>query len=200
MRLVVALLASLILFISTGISPDKLTVSDLQAHPFAVDFPSGKHLRLDLRSGECRIVGRNDNKVAVRIEGRNADRAQDLTVRFKRFANNGDLSVYGGPKKDLAIIVEVPKTSGLFVRMPFGELSLEGISGDKDVALHAGDLTISVGDAADYAHVDASVFSGNINAAPFGESHGGLFRSFEKTGVGKFKLHAHLGAGDLTLR
>jgi hypothetical protein len=157
-------------------------------------------LRLDLRSGECRIVGRDDDKISVRIEGRNADRARDLTVRFKRIANNGDLTVYGGPKKDLAIIVQVPKTSGLFVRMPFGELSLEGISGDKDVELHAGDLTISVGDAADYAHVDASVFSGDLNAAPFGESHGGLFRSFEKSGAGKFKLHAHLGAGDLTLR
>jgi hypothetical protein len=200
MRLSVALLASLILFIPPGIPEEKLTVSDLQAHPFAVDFPSGKHLRLDLRSGECHIVGRDDDRIAVRIEGRNADRSRDLTVRFKRIANNGDLSIYGGPKKDLAIIVEVPKTSGLFVRMPFGELSLEGVSGDKDVELHAGDLTISIGDAADYAHVDASVLSGEIDASPFGESHGGLFRSFEKSGAGKFKLHAHLGAGDLTLR
>ena len=62
------------------------------------------------------------------------------------------------------------------------------------------DLNIDVGSAADYAHVTASVTSGGIDAAPFGESRGGLFRSFEKFGGGKYKLAAHVGAGQLTLR
>jgi len=47
--------------------------------------------------------------------------------------------------------------------------------------------------------VDASVNAGDVEASPFGESHGGLFRSFKKSGSGKYKLHAHVGAGDLTL-
>jgi hypothetical protein len=88
----------------------------------------------------------------------------------------------------------------LFVRMPAGELTLEGISGDKDVEMHAGELTISVGNASDYSFVDASVYTGDLEGAPFGESHGGLFRSFHKTGNGRYKLHAHVGAGQLTLQ
>lgn len=200
MRPVLALLASLTLLVPVGLPDAKVEVRDLQNHPFAVDFPSGRQVRMHLRSGDFRIIGRDDNRITVRLEGRNADRAQDLTVRFKHFADNADLEVYGGPRNDIEITIEVPKASGLFVRMPFGDLTLEGVSGDKDVELHAGDLTISVGDAADYAHVDASVLSGDLEAQPFGESHGGLFRSFEKTGGGKYKLHAHLGAGDLTLR
>jgi hypothetical protein len=68
------------------------------------------------------------------------------------------------------------------------------------VELHEGHLTIGVGDPADYAHVEASVTTGAIEASPFGESHGGMFRSFEKSGRGKYKLVAHVGAGDLTLR
>jgi hypothetical protein len=48
--------------------------------------------------------------------------------------------------------------------------------------------------------VEASVTSGGLKAPPFGENHGGLFRSFEKSGNGKYRLHAHVGAGDLTLR
>jgi hypothetical protein len=48
--------------------------------------------------------------------------------------------------------------------------------------------------------VEASVTTGGLEAAPFGESHGGLFRSFHKEGNGKYKLYAHVGAGDLTLR
>jgi hypothetical protein len=200
MRPVFALLASLTLLVPQSLPQTRLTVNDLQNHPFAADCPSGQTLRLELRSGEFHIVGRDDNKISVRLGGRNADKAQDLTVSLKHSGNHADLRVWGGPKSELQVTIEIPKTSSLFVRMPFGDLTLEGISGDKDVELHAGDLSIAVGDAADYAHVDASVLSGAIEADPFGESHGGLFRSFEKSGNGKFKLHAHLGAGDLTLR
>ena len=200
MRFATALLASLTLFLPAGVPQTNLSVNDPYHHPFDLDFPSGQQLRLDLRSGDFRIIGRDANKISVRVEGRNADKSQDLTVRLKHFGNHADLRVFGGPKNDLQITIEIPKTSGVFVRMPFGDLTLEGVSGDKDVELHAGDLTISVGSAADYGHVDASVLTGDLEAQPFGESHGGLFRSFEKSGSGKYKLHAHVGAGDLTLR
>jgi hypothetical protein len=181
--------------------PDsELRVKDLQNHPFAVDFPSGSKLRLHLRSGEFRIVGHKDNKITIHLAGRNADNARELTVQFKRWGTEGDLHIFGGPKNELVVTVEVPSSTMLFIRMPAGDLSVDGVSGDKDIELHAGDLNISVGDAADYGHVDASVLSGDLEAAPFHESHGGLFRSFEKHGAGKYTLHAHVGAGDLTLR
>lgn len=199
-RSVLALFASLALLVPAALPDSKLEVKDLQNHAFAVDFPSGASLRLHLRSGEFHIVGRSDNKVAVRLSGRNADNARDLTVRFRRSDNTADLRVFGGPKNNLEVTIEVPSSAVLFVRMPAGDLSVEGVAGDKDVELHFGDLTIAVGNAADYSHVDASVTSGGIEAAPFGESRGGLFRSFEKNGTGKYKLHAHVGAGDLTLR
>jgi len=199
-RFVLALFASLGLLVPVGLPDSELTVKDLQSHPFAVDFPSGSNLRLHLRSGEFRIVGHSDNRIAVHLNGRNADNARDLTVRFRRSGSDGDLRVFDGPKNNLEVTIEVPSSTMLFVRMPAGDLSVEGVSGDKDVELHFGDLTIAVGNAADYSHVDASVMSGGLEAAPFGESHGGLFRSFEKSGSGKYKLHAHVGAGDLTLR
>ncbi len=194
-----ALFASLAI-LAAGLPDSDLKVKDLQNHPFAVDFPSGSNLRLHLRSGEFRIVGRDDNKIAVHFNGRNADNARDLTVRFRRSDDDADLRIFGGPKNNLEITIEVPSSSKLFVRMPAGDLSVEDVSGDKDVELHFGELTIAVGNAADYSHVDASVVTGDLEAAPFGESHGGLFRSFEKHGTGKYKLHAHVGAGDLTLR
>jgi hypothetical protein len=198
-RPMIAVLASLALLAPAGLSDTKLEVKDLQNHPFAVDFPSGNRLRMHLRSGEFHVVGRDENKIAVRIEGKNAYRAQDLTVRLRQFDNEGELRVFGGPKNDLSVTIEVPKAAMLFVRMPAGELHVEGITGDKDVELHAGELTIDVGPAADYAHVDASVLSGELDGAPFNEYHGGLFRSFEKSGSGRYKLHAHVGAGQLTL-
>jgi len=194
------LLVSLAFVAPMGLSDSELRVKDLQNHPFAVDFPAGSKLRLHLRSGEFRIVGHKDNKIAVHLAGRNADHARELTVQFRRWGNDADLRISGGPKNDLTVTVEIPTSAMLFIRMPAGDLSVEGVSGGKDIELHAGDLNISVGDAADYGHVDASVLSGDLEAPPFHESHGGLFRSFEKHGAGKYTLHAHVGAGDLTLR
>jgi len=194
------LVVSALAFSFPALAQNKLEVKDLQNHPFAVDFPSGAKLRMHLRSGDFRIVGREGHTISVRLEGKNSSNAQDLTVRFERSDHDGDLRISGGPRNGLQVTVEVPASSMLYVRMPAGDLTVEGVSGDKDVELHAGDLTISVGSAADYARVDASVLSGDLEAPPFGESHGGLFRSFEKRGNGKYKLHAHVGAGDLTLR
>lgn len=201
MRSVLALLASLALLAPAGLSDiSKIEVKDLQNHPFSVDFPSGSRIRMQLRSGEMRIVGTDSERLSVRVDGKNTDRAQDVTVRFKRFETESELRIFDGPRNDVSVTIEIPRSSHLFVRMPFGDLTLEHITGDKDVELHAGDLTIDVGSASDYRRVDASVVTGDIAAAPFGEDHGGVFRSFEKSGPGKFKLHAHVGAGDLTLR
>lgn len=61
-------------------------------------------------------------------------------------------------------------------------------------------MIVGVGDPADYSHVDASASTGGLEAESFGESHGGLFRSFHKNGPGKFQLHAHVGAGNLTIK
>ena len=199
-RSALVLFVSLTPLVPAGLPYSELRVTDLQNHPFAVECAPGSKLRMQLRSGDFRIISRADNKISVRLDGKNAGNAHDLTVRFKHSDDDADLHISGGPRNGLQVTIEVPASSMLYVRMPAGELVVEGVSGDKDIELHAGDLTISVGNPADYARVDASVLTGDLEAPPFGESHGGLFRSFEKRGSGKYKLHAHVGAGSLTLR
>jgi hypothetical protein len=198
-RFLHVLFACLSLLVPAGLSQTKIEVSDLERHPFSADFPSGSQLRVQLRSGDFRIVGSDANKITVQLSGKNAGDAGDLTVRFKPSSAGAELQISGGLRNDLQVTIHVPKNTGLFVRMPAGELVLEGISGDKDVELHAGDLTISGSDAKDYSSVEASVTAGDLEAAPFGESHSGLFRSFHKNGPGKYQLRAHVGAGQLTL-
>jgi hypothetical protein len=195
------LLASVLaLSVASGAAQTKLNVKDIENHPFTADFNSGGKLRMYLRSGDFHIVGGSVNKITVRITGRNAYRASDMRVQLEGSNNSADLTVSGGPKNDLEVTIEVPKKTGLYVRMSAGNLELQHITGDKDAELHAGELVIDVGDAGDYSRVDASVYSGGLEASPFGESHGGLFRSFHKEGNGRYHLHAHVGAGDLTLQ
>jgi hypothetical protein len=201
MRNTIRLLSLAILFVPLTLAQTKkIEVTDVLDHPFQTDFPSGSHPNLYLRSGDFRIVGRDDNKVSVRVEAKYPDKARGVKVRFERSGNSAELKVSGGPKNDIQIKIEIPRATDLFVRMPAGQLELREISGDKDVELHAGELTVAVGHPSDYSRVEASVTSGDLEAAPFGESHGGLFRSFHKEGTGKYKLHAHVGAGELNLR
>jgi hypothetical protein len=195
------LLAAVLGFsVASGAAQTKIDVKDIENHPFTADFNSGGKLKVYLRSGSFHIVGGVDNKITVRITGRNAYRASDMRVQLEGSKDNASLTVSDGPKNDLEVTIEVPKKTGLYVRMPAGNLELHHVTGDKDAELHAGELIIDVGDASDYSRVDASVYSGGLEASPFGESHGGLFRSFHKEGNGRYHLHAHVGAGDLTLQ
>ena len=84
--------------------------------------------------------------------------------------------------------------------MMAGQLDVRDITGDKDVELTFGQLNLDVGKPDQYGHVDASVSSGAIDADPFDVHKGGLFRSFDHDGPGKFRLHAHVGAGQVELR
>ena len=180
-------------------SETKADVRDIVDHPFSVDFASGGKLDLKVRSGDVRIVGTNENRISVELSGRNLHRAREVRVQLHEKAGTTRVRVTGGPHNELTITVRIPKETDLYARVPYGEVRVENVLGNKDVAIHAGDLTVDVGDPAEYARVDASVSTGDLDGRAFGESKDGLFRSFQKTGSGKYSLKAHVGAGDLTL-
>ena len=209
MRNAIALFASSVLVVMAAALPGHpapmpqthLSITDIYSHPFEVELPYDQKLTLDLRSGDYRVAASSGEKISVRTTGDRAEKGRDVSLTFKHMNNHAELRLTGGPTNNGPTIeIGVPKSSNLVVRMPFGDLNIEGVSGDKDVEMHAGDLNIEVGNPADYAHVDASVGAGDINAGPFGENKDGLFRSFEKSGPGRYRLHAHIGAGDLNLK
>jgi len=200
MKALVSSLCSLVLLTLPVVATDRTEISERGIPHFEAAIPSATRIALHIRSGDIRIVGSGDGKVSVDISGKNKDRIEDLRYRFTSTSGNAELHVSGGPKNDLQITIHIPRNVELYVRVLAGDLTIEGITGSKDVELHFGDLTIEAGNPADYSHVEASVNAGDISAAPFGEGRGGLFRSFHKSGPGKFTLYAHVGAGDLTLK
>ncbi len=182
------------------LAQSRVESADLAKHPFSTDFQAGGQLRLHVRSGEVHILGTRENRISVEVSGANAYAARKVKVRFERGKTTSELRVCGGPRNDLTITIHVPTDTDLYARIPFGEVHVENLTGNKDVELHAGELTIEVGDAADYAQVHASVLTGELDAEPFDESRAGLFRSFTTKGNGRYRLHAHVGAGELTLQ
>jgi hypothetical protein len=173
--------------------------NDLAHHGFYVDFASRGQLDLRIRPAEIHIIGSDEDRIVVRVGGRQGPNSRDVQARFEKHGNSGALEITGGPRNDVTITVQVPRESSLVVRVFAGDVEVRNVVGDKDVELNFGALRIGVGDTTGYSSVKASVSSGEIDAKPFGESHGGLFRSVEKSGNGKYKLRAYVGAGRLSL-
>ena len=162
--------------------------------------PPNTPLRLHVRSGEILIVGTDDSKISVDLAGKNVDKIQDVKARFSLAKNVADFYLTGGPRSELQIIIHVPKNSDLTARVSAGDVSVQDVIGNKDVELQAGELTIAVGKPEEYGHIDMSVNAGEVDAEIFGDSKGGLFRSFSRESNGKYRLHAHVGAGQLNAR
>lgn len=169
--------------------------------PFEVPFRTGAELNMNLRAGDIHILGSENSAVRVTCELKVPERAKDVIIIFDDAAKAGRLRIRGGPDGDVRFRIEIPKDSQLTVRCSAGDLDVVGIRGNKDISLRAGDLTIDVGDPADYAFTHASVTAGDVNAKAFGVHKGGLFRSFKRENAeGKYRLRAKLWAGDINLK
>jgi hypothetical protein len=167
------------------------------ASPFQARATPGSELALTLRAGDMTIVGTTDSVVRVTCEVPDKRDAGDIKISFA--ANH--LTLRGGPRNQVRFRIEIPRTTGLRIRASAGNLELSGVTGNKDVELNAGNLTVEVGDAGSYRDVDASVWAGDLVATAFGGVRNGLFRNFHhRNQNGSYRLHAALMAGNLTLR
>ena len=166
------------------------------AHPFETAAGAGHGISMSLRSGDITIAGTGAAVVRVTCTTRRDDSGY-LRLSFAA----GHLTIRGGSNDDLHLNIEIPRSTNLIVRASAGNLTLSGVSGDKDIELNAGNLTIDVGNPADYRRAEASLLAGDLSAIVFGVSKGGLFRSFDQENpAGKYRLRAHLLAGNLVFK
>jgi hypothetical protein len=162
-------------------------------------FPANGSVKMDLVAGDYLITGTPQDRVRVEWTTRDPDALWRVKVRADVRDRELKLETDGPSTKGLKFLIQVPNHSDMYVRLSAGDLKLEDVRGNKDVELRAGDLRIDVGRAEDYRRVDASLWAGDIKASAFRTFKGGLFRSFDWSGKGPYRLHAHLMAGDLYL-
>jgi hypothetical protein len=157
----------------------------------------GTPLRLKLTSGEYRIEAGVSDKVVIVSRTKNpSDRGK---VRFGVNANPGEASVKVTGPKEYSAKIQIPQNINLNIRLNGGKLTINSIDGDKDIESNGGQLNIDVRRPEDYGAVDASVNVGNIDASAFGGAKAGLLRTFRTQGPGKYRLHVHVGAGEINL-
>jgi hypothetical protein len=153
---------------------------------------------MHIQSCALKITGSDEDKIKVHFWSDHED-ASDVKVRLEASGNTANVVVGKGPRNNFHVEIQLPSKSDLYLRITAGDVNINNVTGDKNIELSAGDLTVQVGNADDYSEVDASVHAGDLNASPFGVAKGGLFRSFHQKGAGGYRLHAHVGAGDLSL-
>jgi hypothetical protein len=162
-------------------------------------FPQNGSIRMILSAGDYEISGGAADRIHVEWSVRDADQLPRVRTRVDVRNREATITTDGPSNRGLRVQIRVPQRSDVNVRLTAGDLRLEDIRGNKDIELHAGDVRIDVGRAEDYHAVSASVWAGDIHAQPFHVIKGGLFRSFDWSGKGPYRLHAKLKAGDLRL-
>ena len=160
-------------------------------------FAPGRHLWMDLSSGNYIVQAGADDKVVVRWDTTDPD-SQNIKVSLDARGSDAAVSTQG-ESGHFRIIVEVPARTDITSRLSAGDFRIQGISGNKDVSSWAGNVVVAVGRPEDYGAVSARGTAGDLNASAFDVKKGGLFRSFSWKGPGTYKLDVRLTAGDLRL-
>jgi len=187
------------LFLVNALAQGPVKVLEVGQDHFEADFPSDGQIRMHIGLGRSKSREATKQKIQVHYSGKNADQRKNVRVSLKTSGDVGELNISGGPHNEFKIEVEIPKSCKLYLRIMAGEVEVTGIRGDKDVELSFGELTVEA-NPEDYAHVDASVYSGDLDAEPFAISKGGFVPIIREAGPGKYRLHAHVGAGELMLK
>ena len=166
-----------------------------------VDKPFAKAgtIRMTLAAGDYRIAGRPDERIRVAWR---ADKPEDAANLKAQAEIRGTTAVVttSGFRNGIHFTIDVPARSDIEIDLTAGDLEVRGIEGSKRIETWAGDVSVDIGQPEQYRVVEASVRAGDLTAAPFKVSTGGLFRSFNRTGNGPYSLKVKLFAGDLTLR
>lgn len=162
-------------------------------------------LSIDSRPAGLEIVGTDEETIHIscQVHDGDPDNARRIRLRFSPNALGGKLKIEGEHMRHgngAQIRIEIPKKTALRIRMFAGEVKVEQVSGDKDVQIGAGQITISNRNW-NYRSVDASVSIGQVNAPMYNANKGGFFRNVsESATLGEFRLRAHVTTGQIDLQ
>jgi len=187
---------ALALLATGGLLPAHSLRAQNTGQPVEKPFVSGGRIDINLSGGDYEIRAAADNRIRVSLT-RNPGSTK---VELAATGSQATLKVSDTPHNNFSALIEVPKIANLTVHLTGGNLTITGVTGNKDVDSYGGNVTIGVPDPNEYASVDASVKAGDLNAHPFGVMKSGLLQTFKWSGKGKYTLRAWLGAGNLELK
>lgn len=129
---------------------------------------------MNLRSGDIDIAGTDASVVRVTCDMKSDPREVHISFAADH------LTIRGGPDTAVRFRIEIPRSMNLVIRCRAGNLTLEGVTGDKDVKLNAGNLTIAVGDAGSYRRAEGRCWQGIFWPLPSAKRAMDCFAAFAR--------------------
>ncbi len=168
----------------------------------ARDFVAGGMVHVRLSVGDVHITRCADNKIHLRytVKSRHESQVKNASVDFAVRGNDASIEFHASSSGNTQFDVEleVPRNTNLDVHEKVGDMTVEGVEGDKDLDLSVGDIHVEGNST--YRLVHASTSIGDVNAADsYGETKGWLGKTLRYHGDGKYELRAHVGVGDISL-
>jgi hypothetical protein len=184
---------------SVRLQADRPSTADRQTIERA--FAEGGIVTLHLSSGDYTVRAGASDRVRVEWRADDPANAKDaLMIRVAADVFEGVATIRTkGPTGRARFTIEVPARSDVHLRVRAGDIRIEGIEGNKDVRMTAGDLYIDV-QPESLRHVHASVSIGDLKARSLGIEKDGFKNSLDWFGDGQYTLDARLFAGDVHLR
>jgi len=162
-------------------------------------FGPGGRVNMHLSAGKYTIEPSPDGQLRLSWTTRDPGDRHKVRIDVQAAATEATVRTEG-PSNNFEVVVAVPPQSNLWVRLTAGDLTIRGIEGHKDLSGWAGEFKVAVGDGSAYRQVRTSVLAGEIAAPTLKRTTGGVFRSFEWDGPGKYDLRVRLTAGEIQLR
>ncbi|HEV2470456.1 MAG TPA: DUF4097 family beta strand repeat-containing protein [Candidatus Sulfotelmatobacter sp.] len=166
------------------------------------DFVSGGSVHVHMSVGDMRIKRGDSDKIRLEytVKSRREQNIKDARVDFDVRGKDADIEFHAptGKNTQFDVILEVPQNTNLDVHEKVGDVTVEGVEGDKDLELSVGDIRIEKGNA-NYKLVRASTSIGDVHSDDYGEPSGWLGKTLKYNGDGKYELRAHVSVGDIHL-
>jgi len=166
------------------------------------DFVSGGMLHVRLGVGDLRVTRGDSSKIRLRytVKSRHERNVKEAKVDFDVHGRDANIEFHAptGGNTSFDVELEVPQTTNLDVHNKVGDVSVEGIEGDKDLELNVGDIRVTANQDG-YRTVRATTSIGDVSGSGYGETSGWLGKTLRYNGDGKYELRAHVSVGDITL-
>ncbi len=171
-------------------------------HTQVVECPPGARLWFRLRGGDLRMTrGTDPQHIVVRYtpDPNKPEEEKKVQVRARVHGSEVQVEIKAPVSLSVNTEVEVPSPISLEVHLTGGDMVVEGVEGDKNLQLFAGDLKVNVGSLENIREAEVSCSVGDVDVPALGKVHGWLGHTWKYQGNGQYRLYAHTSFGDASL-
>ncbi len=173
-----------------------------ETHNEVREFAAGGVVHVRLNVGDLHIRRGDSDKISLRYTVKSWRESQVKAAHVDFDVNGRDAAIeFHAPSSgntQFDVELEVPQNTNLEVHEKVGDVRIEDVEGDKDLALGVGDIRVAFGRSA-YHLVRASTGIGDVNTSAGDVSAGLLGKTLKYHGDGKYELRAHVSIGDISL-